>query len=113
MASRFLRRVLIVGGLAVVAFGATNVSARQATRPAQRMDEEYTKKILDLTPDARIEIDLVNHMPLPADPNVPSPLKILGYVPGENGNITYSKDIYAYLDALDKASPRVTCWSIG
>src|SRR5204862_2256040 len=26
---------------------------------------------------------------------------------------TYSKDVYKYLDALDAASARVKCWSIG
>ncbi|MEZ5316116.1 MAG: M14 family zinc carboxypeptidase [Vicinamibacterales bacterium] len=108
--SRRLPAVVVLA----IALGASSLSAGQAGRAAsQRLDEAYTKKILDETPDPRMEIDLVNHMPLPADSNVPSPLKVLGYIPGENGNLTYSKDVYAYLDALAKASPRVTCWSIG
>jgi hypothetical protein len=107
-------RRLLAGVVVVVALGAIRPAAQQATRSStQRLDEAYTQKILALTPDERMKIDLVNHMPLPEDPNVPSPLKVLGYVPGEDGTITYSKDIYAYLDALDKASPRVSCWSIG
>src|SRR5262245_9671804 len=93
------------------------LSAQQTSKPAatpvQKTDDVYTKKILDGTPDKRILTELVDHMPLPADPKVPSPLKVLGYIPGENGNLTYSKDVYAYLDALQAASPRVKCWSIG
>ena len=106
--------VLAIG----VGFGAKALSAGQQARgaapaAAQQVDQEYTKKIIDNTPDKRILTELVDHMPLPADPKVPSPLKLLGYIPGENGNLTYSADIYKYLDALDAASARVTCWSIG
>ena len=90
--------------------GLTAQGSRTTTQP---LDEEYTQKILDLTPDDRMKIDLINHMPLPDDPNVPSPLKVLGYIPGEDGTITYSEDIYAYLRALAEASPRVTSWSMG
>ena len=86
---------------------------KPAATTAQKIDDEYTKKIVDQTPDKRILTELVDHMPLPADPKVPSPLKVLGYIPGENGNLTYSADVYKYLDALDAASARVTCWSIG
>jgi hypothetical protein len=111
-----LSTTLVLGLAGGAAFSARAQSAREQTRPAapaQQVDQEYTKKILDNTPDKRIQIDLVDHMPLPLDPKVPSPLKVLGYIPGENGNLTYSKDVYAYLDALDAASARVTCWSIG
>jgi hypothetical protein len=94
--------------------GVTAVSARQtAPRAAQKIDDEYTKKILDSTPDKRILTEFVDHMPLPADPKVPSPLKFLGYVPGENGKLTYHADVVRYLDALQKASPRVKMWNIG
>ena len=64
--------------------GLTAQGSRTTTQP---LDEEYTQKILDLTPDDRMKIDLINHMPLPDDPNVPSPLKILGYIPGEDGSV--------------------------
>jgi hypothetical protein len=111
-------------GLAIAfAFGATTLAEtsglpqQRSTKPpaakAQRIDQDYTKRIVDQTPDKRILTELVDHMPLPADAKVPSPLKVLGYIPGENGNITYSKDVYRYLDMLDAASPRVSCWSIG
>jgi len=125
MSKQVVRRTLaavVVGGAAIALTMSSGVlSARQQAKPAApkgvaaapKMDEEYTKKILDLTPDKRILTELVDHMPLPADPKVLSPLKVLGYVPGENGNLTYSFDVYKYLDALDAASARVSCWSIG
>src|SRR6185295_16104617 len=107
-------------GLALVV-GASALSARQAgTAPkagapaaAQKPDADYTKRIVDQTPDKRILTELVDHQPLPADPKVPSPLKVLGYIPGEGGKLTYSADVYKYLEALDAASARVKCWSIG
>ena len=33
---------------------------------------------------------------MPASDKVPSPLKFLGYVPGEPGKLTYHKDIVRY-----------------
>ena len=50
---------------------------------------------------------------MPASDKVPSPLKFLGYVPGENSRLTYHKDIVRYYEALDKASARVTMWEVG
>ncbi len=101
---------------------ATVLTARQA-KPApakatasqgdQKIDADYTKRIIDNTPDKRILTELVDHMPLPLDTNVPSPLKFLGYVPGENNQLTYHKDIIRYYQALEKASKRVKLWSIG
>ena len=82
-----------------------------AQPPAVKNDEDYAKRILDNTPDKRILTELVDHMPVSA--TVPSPLKFLGYVPGENNRLTYHKDIVAYYEALDKASDRVTMWEIG
>jgi Zinc carboxypeptidase len=78
---------------------------------AQKIDEDYTKRIVEQTPDKRILTELVDHMVL--DPKVPSPLKFFGYIPGENGKLTYHKDIVRYLQALEQASPRVKVWTIG
>ena len=111
--SKTPRRLVWRAALTVVLCVTGTSTAQEVRSATQRLDEEYTQRILDLTPDPRIEIDLVNHMPLPDDPNVPSPLKVLGYIPGEGGNLTYSEDIYAYIRALDAASPRVLSWSIG
>ena len=119
MAKHATRRTSIAAVTLAIALGAGGLSARQAPKApskpgaSQPVDQDYTKRIVDNTPDKRILTELVDHMPLPADPKVPSPLKALGYVPGEKGNLTYSADVYKYLDALDAASPRVSCWSIG
>ena len=95
MSRHVLRRTLGAMAVAVaiaIGFGAVAPSAQRAAAPAaaQKMDDEYTKKIVEQTPDKRILTELVDHMPLPADPKVPSPLKVLGYIPGEGGRLTYS-----------------------
>lgn len=107
---QFKGMILACLALAFV-WGAQAFSAGRPQAQAQAMDEEYTKRILASTPDKRILTELVDHMPLSA--TVPSPLKFFGYVPGENSQITYHKDIVAYYRALDKASDRVTMWEIG
>jgi len=84
--------------------------ARQAAKP-QRVDDEYTKLIKQYTQDPRISTELVDHMP--ASDTVPSPLKFFGRIPGTPDELTYAKDIHRYYEALDKASDRITVWSIG
>jgi hypothetical protein len=65
-----------------------------ATPAVRKNDAEYAKRILDNTPDKRILTELVDHLPVSA--TVPSPLKFLGHVPGENNRLTHHKDIVAY-----------------
>jgi len=126
MSKHVVRRTfaaVVVGSAAIAITLGTGVLAARQQKPAApqkpaagaavKLDDEYTKKIIDSTPDKRILTELVDHMPLPADPKVPSPLKMLGYIPGEGGKLTYSADVYKYLEALDAASARVSCWSIG
>src|SRR6476620_3428784 len=92
--------------------GSARPSAQAGARSsAQKVDADYTAKIKAATADPRILTELVDHMP--ASEKVPSPLKFLGYIPGEPGKMTYHKDIVRYLDALDKASDRVTMMKIG
>jgi hypothetical protein len=84
------------------------VGAQQATDP------EYTAKIRELTPTDvkwKFTTELVDH--LPASATVPSPLKVLGYVPGTPGHLSYVADINRYFRALDAASPRMTLFSLG
>jgi len=83
----------------------------RTTATPQKLDEDYTARIKKATPDARILTELVDHMP--ASATVPSPLKFLGYVPGEPGHMTYHADIVRYYEALEKASPRVKLFRIG
>ena len=99
--------------LATAGVGSTGIFAQSkpAAPVAQRLDADYTAKIKAATADPRILTELVDHMP--ASDKVPSPLKFLGYIPGEPGHLTYHKDIARYLEALDKASDRVTMFKIG
>jgi hypothetical protein len=78
---------------------------------AQRIDEEYTRKIKEHLQDPRISTELVDH--LPASSTVPTPLKFHGRIVGTPGELTYAKDIHRYFAAIDQASPRVTSWKIG
>ena len=93
--------------------GSARPSAQAAGKagPAQKVDADYTAKIKAATADPRILTELVDH--LPASDKVPTPLKFLGYIPGEPGKLTYHKDIVRYMEALDKASDRVTMMKIG
>ncbi len=98
---------------ATASVGSTGVLAQSkpAAPAAQKLDADYTARIKAATADPRILTELVDHMP--ASDKVPSPLKFFGYIPGEPGHMTYYKDIVRYLDALDKASARVTMFKIG
>src|SRR4249920_3476727 len=110
MRFRFACVLMLATGLA--GFGSAHPSAQSSAKSiAQKIDADYTAKIKAATADPRILTELVDHMP--ASDKVPSPLKFLGYIPGEPGKMTYHKDIVRYLDALDKASDRVTMMKIG
>jgi hypothetical protein len=85
--------------------------AKTAAVKAQPVDEAYTAKIKEYTTDPRVITELVDH--LPASDKVPTPLKMFGRIPGTPEELTYSKDIYRYFDALDAASDRVTVSRIG
>ena len=91
--------------LAAVVALASPIGAQQAN------DVEYTAKIKEHLQDPRITTELVDH--LPASATVPTPLKFLGRIVGQPGELTYARDIHRYFDALDKASDRVTVWRMG
>jgi hypothetical protein len=94
--------------LLVAAVLVTPLAAQQAD------DAEYTAKIRELTPTDpkwKFTTELVDH--LPASTTVPSPLKVLGYVPGTPGRLSYVADINRYFRALDEASPRISVVSLG
>src|SRR5215212_6487779 len=95
----------------LVAASGPSPSAQSKAPAKQKVDEAYTAKIKEYLSDPRISTELVDH--LPASDTVPSPLKTLGRVVGMHGELTYSKDIYRYYQALDKASDRITMWNIG
>ncbi|MCH8327297.1 MAG: hypothetical protein IID15_02065, partial [Candidatus Marinimicrobia bacterium] len=74
-------------------------------------DEAYGKKIREHTTEARFLTPLVDH--LPASSQVPSPLEYFGTIIGAPGILHHTKEIYAYLQAVADASPRVTIRHIG
>ena len=77
----------------------------------QPVDSAYTAKIRELTTEPRFNTELTDH--LPADPRVPTPFKVLGYVPGTVGRLSYVADITRYFRALDEASARVKVFDLG
>lgn len=77
----------------------------------QPVDSAYTTKIRELTTEPRFNTELTDH--LPADARVPTPLKVLGYVPGTVGKLSYVADITRYFRALAEASPRVRVFDLG
>ena len=79
--------------------------------PKQANDEEYTKKIKEYLSDPRFTSELVDH--LPASSKVPTPLKFLGRMPGQPGELYYTADINRYYEELAKDSPRAKFWKLG
>ncbi|MGZ3482603.1 MAG: M14 family zinc carboxypeptidase [Gemmatimonadaceae bacterium] len=81
----------------------------------QALDSAYSAKIRELTPTDphwKFITELVST--LPASTTVPTPLKVLGYVPGTLGRLSYVADLNRYFDALAAAAPnRVKKFSLG
>jgi Zinc carboxypeptidase len=80
----------------------------------QANDAEYTAKIRELTPTHAVwkfSTELVDH--LPSSKTVPTPLKVLGYVPGTIGKLSRTEDFNRYFRAVASASPRVKIFSLG
>ena len=99
-----LRRLVV---LALVAT-ATRAAAQQP------IDSAYTAKIRELTPTDSVwkfTTELVDY--LPASATVPTPLAVLGYVPGTVGHLSYVADINRYFKVLADASPRARLFSLG
>jgi hypothetical protein len=104
-----LSRFLPAAATALVALGfGPSLSGQQP------IDAAYTAKIRELTttdPKWKFTTELVDH--LPASATVPTPLKVLGYVPGTIGKLSYVADINRYFKALTEASPRTKLFSMG
>ncbi|HEY0527931.1 MAG TPA: M14 family zinc carboxypeptidase [Gemmatimonadaceae bacterium] len=103
------------GPSTVPAPSASNDPLISATRPGrdpnQPIDEEYTRKIREYTTEPFFLSPLIDY--LPASPTVPTPKAVLGDVAGARNNLPYSKEVYAYMRMLAKASPRVKVYTIG
>src|SRR5207247_4405140 len=81
---------------------------------SQPLDSAYAARIRELTTTDKIwkfNTDLVES--LPASSTVPTPLKVLGYVPGTLGHLSYVADLNKYFRALAAASPRMKLFSLG
>ncbi|HEX2722681.1 MAG TPA: M14 family zinc carboxypeptidase, partial [Gemmatimonadaceae bacterium] len=82
--------------------------------PQQPIDSVYTARIRELTPtDSRWKFTTELVETLPASATVPTPLKVLGYVPGTIGKLSHVADINRYFRALAAASPRTRLFSFG
>ena len=99
-------------GALALSCGLLSASFVVAQKPAVKQpdDVEYTAKIKDYLTDPRFSTELVDH--LPASKTVPTPLKFLGTMPGQPGELYYSKDINRYFEELAKVSPRAKFWKL-
>ena len=80
----------------------------------QPIDSAYTARIRELTPtDPRWKFTTEMVDALPASTTVPTPLKVLGYVPGTIGKLSYVADVNKYFKAIADASPRTKLYSFG
>jgi hypothetical protein len=89
----------------------TSAFFAQTNAPKQANDEDYTKKIKEYLSDPRFTTELVDH--LPASSKVPTPLKFLGSMPGQPGELYYNADINRYYEELARDSPRAKFWKLG
>jgi hypothetical protein len=80
----------------------------------QPVDSAYTARIRELTPtDSRWKFTTEMVDALPASSTVPTPLKVLGYVPGTIGKLSYVADVNKYFKTIADASPRTKLYSFG
>jgi hypothetical protein len=80
----------------------------------QPIDSAYSAKIKELTPTDphwKFTTELVET--LPASSTVPTPLKVLGYVPGTIGKLSHVAELNKYFKAIADASPRTKLYSFG
>ncbi len=86
-------------------------------RAQQPIDSAYSARIRELT-----QVDPSGHWKyttelvstLPASATVPTPLKVLGYVPGTLSRLSYVAELNKYFDALAAAAPnRVKKFTLG
>ncbi len=103
-----MKSVRIVALLAAVFIAPVSANGQQA------IDSAYSARIKELTPTDphwKFTTELVDA--LPASATVPTPLKVLGYVPGTIGKLSYVADINRYMNAIASASPRTKIFSFG
>ncbi len=67
-------------------------AAKPGRDPAQPIDADYTRRILEDTTEKFFLSPLVDY--LPASTTVPTPKAVLGDIAGAKGNLPYSKQVY-------------------
>ena len=98
-------------GFALAALTAAPLLAQRGT---QAIDSAYTARIIELTPthpQYKFITEMVDYMP--SSSTVPTPLKVLGYVPGTIGRLAYSAEAAKYYRAVEATSKRVKVITIG
>ena len=86
---------------------------RRAPFAQQPIDSVYSARIKELTPaDPRWKFTTELVETLPASATVPTPLKILGYVPGTIGKLSHVAELNKYFKAVADASPRTKLYSL-
>jgi hypothetical protein len=110
------RRPTLVLAAALIALtgssGLTQSPSNPYTRdPKQPVDEAYTRKLKEYTTAPYFTSPLVDY--LPASKTVPTPQAVLGDIAGAPNKLPYSKEVYAYMRMVEKASPRVKVFTIG
>jgi hypothetical protein len=76
-----------------------------------QIDPNYSAKIKEFSTDAKFLTELVDHVP--ASNNVPTPDKVIGFIPGEPGKVAKVDAMHRYYRELEKTSPRVKTWIAG
>ena len=104
-------RIALCFAFAAVLLAADKKKPAAAAPAPQKMDEGFGAKVREYTTEPFFLTELVDH--LPASDTVPTPEKVLGYMVGTPNKLTYTKDIYRYMRALEAASKRVKVFTIG
>jgi Zinc carboxypeptidase len=106
---------LVLSGALVLGSGSSGLTqspanpyARDAKQP---VDDAYTRKMKEYTTAPYFTSPLVDY--LPASKTVPTPQAVLGDIAGAPGKLPYSREVYAYMRMVEKASPRVKVYTIG
>ncbi len=98
-------------GLALAALSAAPLCAQRGSQP---IDSAYTARIVELTPthpQYKFITEMVDYMP--SSKTVPTPLKVLDYVPGTIGRLAYAGEAAKYYRAVAAATPRVKVITVG
>ncbi|MEO5903455.1 MAG: M14 family zinc carboxypeptidase, partial [Gemmatimonadaceae bacterium] len=103
-----MKSVRIVALVAAVFIAPVSGNGQQA------IDSAYSARIRELTPTDphwKFTTELVET--LPASSTVPTPLKVLGYVPGTIGRLSHVAEINRYFNAIASSSARTKLFSFG